>query len=311
VATQPSDETADGLAIPHDVHETGSWLEDQYLVQQFRSDKLFIFGLILIAILVIMAIFPGLIAPYDPTAADPFSILQAPSSHHLLGTDVNGMDVFSRIVWAPRIDLLVAIVSVTISFAIGVPLGAWLGYFSGMRNLGGWLEQGVMRTLDVFQAFPVFVLALAIMAVLGRTVGNVILVIALLDIPIFVRLTRSAVLSIRSKAFVEAARCTGNSDFKIIWRHILPNSLSPALINASVLTGAAMIITAGLSFIGAGVPAPTAEWGYMVAVGAPNMIEGQWWPGLFPGAALGIAVLAFALVSDGLRSYLDPTRRDS
>jgi peptide/nickel transport system permease protein len=159
------------------------------------------------------------------------------------------------------------------------------------------------------QSFPVFVLAMALVAVTGQKMSNVILVVAFLNAPIYMRLMRSGVLSARESTYVEAARCVGNSDSRIVFRHILPNVINPSITQASVNIGWAILLTSGLSFIGAGVPVPKAEWGAMIAVGAPTVITGEWWSSLFPGLAIAITVLGFALVGDGLRAYFDPTTR--
>jgi peptide/nickel transport system permease protein len=166
-----------------------------------------------------------------------------------------------------------------------------------------------MRVFDVSLAFPVFIFALALVAVLGASATNVILAMIFVNTPVFVWLTRSEVLSIRERPFVEAARCSGNGDLRIAFRHVLPNSLAAPLTQLSVVLGFSILLTAGLSFLGAGVPVPTPEWGLMVSQGASTMITGQWWTALFPGLALATAVLGFALVGDGLRIFLDPKQR--
>jgi peptide/nickel transport system permease protein len=265
-------------------------------------------GPAILVLVSVMAIFPGQLARFPPEAANPNRILLPPNSQNWLGTDVNGLDIFSRIVWAARIDLTIAVVSTLLGVTIGTVIGTWAGYYAGRRRVG-WLIDLFLRGLDVIQAFPVFVLALALVAVLGRHVFNIIYVLVALEVPIFVRLARSAVLRTREEVYVDAARCAGNSEFRIVFRHILPNSLTPSLVNASVVSGMAILLAAGLSFVGAGVPAPTAEWGYMVAVGADTLITGQWWPALFPGITIGIVVLGFALTGDAIRSHLDPSSR--
>jgi len=257
----------------------------------------------------IMALVPGELAPYSPETAHPYEILKAPSWHHLLGTDVNGMDVLSRIIWAPRVDLVIAVVSTLSGFVVGTVMGVWAGHYSGHRGALKWGSEAVMRGFDILQAFPVLVLALALVAVLGRSETNIILVLALLSTPVFARLTRSTVLQVREDSFVEAARCSGNSELRVMLRHVLPNSLAPALVLGSALCGGAILITAGLSFIGAGVPAPTAEWGSMVSIGAPSLYTGQWWPALFPGLAIGLAVLCLAGMGDAIQVLFDPEQR--
>jgi peptide/nickel transport system permease protein len=273
-----------------------------------RSRPTVMTGLIILGVLVICAILPGQIAPHNPTLANPHEILKAPSPTYWFGTDQNGMDIFSRIVWGSRVDLTIAVLSTAIACVLGTLVGAWAGYFSG-RGGRGWLSEILMRGVDALQAFPVYVLALGLVAVSGPSELNILLVLAVLSAPIFLRLTRNAVLSVRKEEFVDAAWCSGNSEVGTLMRHVLPNSLSPSLVTASVVAGGAILVTAGLSFIGAGVQAPTPEWGSMVSIGAPDLYTGQWWPAFFPGAAIGLAVLSLAWVGDGLREYLDPTGR--
>jgi peptide/nickel transport system permease protein len=266
-------------------------------------------GVVIVLGAVVMAIFSGLIARYGPEDADASRILLPPSSHNWLGTDINGSDIFSRIVWGARIDLTIALVSTLAGASVGTAIGVWSGFYFGRPGWTGWLSDAILRFMDVFQAFPIFVLALALVSSLGRNIYVVIYALIALQIPIFVRLARSAVLHTRQETYIESARCAGNSELRLILFHVLPNSLTPTLVNGSVVAGQALLLTAGLSFVGAGVPAPTPEWGYMVAVGAPSLITGQWWAALFPGAVIGIIVLGFALVGDGIRAYLDPTTR--
>jgi peptide/nickel transport system permease protein len=229
--------------------------------------------------------------------------LQAPGAEHWLGTNSWGGDVYSRVVHAARLDLLIGIVSVGLGFLIGTPIGALAGYHRG------WASGLTMRAMEFVQSFPVFILAMALVAVRSPGTWNVIFVIALLNIPIFTRLVRSEVLSLRDRAFVEAGRAVGNGTVRLVWRHILPNSLGSSIAQASANVGWALLLTAGLGFVGAGIRPPTAEWGTMIAEGAQNMITGQWWISLFPGFALGIAVLAFALAGDEFSRLLDVRSR--
>jgi peptide/nickel transport system permease protein len=220
------------------------------------------------------------------------------------------MDILSRLMWAPRIDLGIAVTSTFLAMVVGVPTGAFTGYFVGRAPLPSIISNAIMRIVDVSLAFPVFVAALALVAVLGPRTINVIIAMAFVNTPVFIWLTRSEVLTTRERAFVEAARCGGNSEFRIAFRHVLPNSLAAPLTQLSVVLGFSILLTAGLSFVGAGVRIPTPEWGLMVSQGASTMIAGQWWPGVFPGLALAIAVLGFGLCGDALRIYLDPRRRE-
>ncbi len=268
-----------------------------------------IIGGIIVGTMAIIALLAPVIAPYNPIEAKMGQALQPPSWEHWFGTDRYGMDILSRILYAPRIDLVIPASGTLLALLIGVPIGAIVGYYSEQRGFWGLFSEFIMRALEILQAFPVFVLALALVAVLGRHEINIVYALVVLGAPMFLRLTRSSVLSVRKRTFVEAAKCAGNSEIRIIFRHVLPNSLGPALINASVFTGVGILVTAGLAFVGAGVPPPTPEWGYMVSVGAENMVTGEWWPSVFPGIFIGITVLGFALLGQGLVDYLDPEKK--
>jgi peptide/nickel transport system permease protein len=228
---------------------------------------------------------------------------------HLFGTDKDGLDIFSRVLYAPQIDLSISLTSTLISAVLGTPMGAMAGYFSGRRGLAGLLADWTMRAVDMTLAFPVFVLALLLVGTLGAQIFNVVLALVFVNAPVFVWLTRSEVLGMRQRQFVEAARCSGNSELRVVLSHVIPNSISSSLTQVSVMLGYGILLTAGLSFIGAGVRVPTPEWGLMISQGATDMITGQWWPALFPGLALGSAVLGFSLAGDGLRGYLNPKTR--
>lgn len=274
-----------------------------------RQHKLFALGYFLVASIIILALVAPLIAPFDPEEANAAITLASPSASHWLGTDISGMDIFSRIIYSARIDLVIAVLGTCFSILIGGPLGLIAGYFSGARGLWGWISEIMMRVADVLQAFPVFVLAIALVAALGQSARNVILAIAFVNAPIYLRLLRTQALSLRERRFVDAARVAGNGELRIVFRHVLPNAVAPAIIQASVNMGWSVLLTAGLSFVGAGVRVPTPEWGSMIAVGAQNMITGQWWPAVFPGIAIALTVLGFALIGDSLELMLDPVRR--
>ena len=250
-------------------------------------------------------LFAPWIAHYSPTEADPMASLEPPSWTHLLGTDESGMDVFSRIVYATRVNLLIALTAVVASLIIGVPIGVLIGFYRGL------LPNLTMRLFDFIQSFPVFVLGMALVSVLGQEIWNVAIVLAALFIPMFARVLRAEVLSLRERPFISAARCSGATDFGIMFRHILPNAMTPAIVQVSISIGMAILLTAGLSFIGAGVRMPTPEWGLMVATGAQQMILGVWWVALFPGCAIVLSVLSFGLLGDAIQTYAnpDPDRR--
>jgi peptide/nickel transport system permease protein len=256
-------------------------------------------GIVLLALQIAAIIFAPLLATHSPVEADPINSLQPPSLAHWFGTDVSGMDIYSRILFATRVNLLISISAVAIAFAIGVPIGLLIGYYRGT------VSSLVMRVFDFIQSFPVFVLGMALVSVMGQEIWTVAIVLAVL----FIRLIRAEVLSLRERPFISAARCSGATDRSIMFRHILPNALTPAIVQISISIGMAILLTAGLSFIGAGVRMPTPEWGLMVSIGAQQMILGVWWVSLFPGLAIVISVLCFALLGDAAKDLSDPTTR--
>lgn len=260
------------------------------------------FGLALLILQIAAILFAPLVATHSPTQANPLMSLKPPSTEHWLGTDVSGMDIYSRIVFATRINLLISVTAVATAFLIGVPIGLVVGYY---RN---WSSTLVMRVFDFIQSFPVFVLGMALVSVMGQEIWNVSIVLAVLFVPVFARLIRAEALSLRDRPFVAAARCSGARDRQIMFRHILPNALTPAIVQISISLGMAILLTAGLSFIGAGVRMPTPEWGLMVSIGSQQMILGIWWVALFPGLAIIFSVLSFSLLADSLREYVDPRR---
>jgi peptide/nickel transport system permease protein len=267
-----------------------------------------VFGFVAIVINLILALVGPVLAPF-PTQAPAGASVLPPDGTFWFGTDVSGMDIFSRVLAAPRVDLTIALVSTTIAFSSGVALGVLSGFFAAAKLLGRIASTAIMRTADIFQAFPLFVFALALVGFSGPSTCNVIMALAFLNIPFFLRLTRSAVLQVRSRTFVEASICAGNSELRVAFVHVMPNSVAPALVHFSTTIGFSILLTAGLSFVGAGVPPPTPELGLMIRVGAQNMMTGQWWTALFPGLALAVTVLAFSIFGDNLRIFLDPTNR--
>jgi peptide/nickel transport system permease protein len=226
-----------------------------------------------------------------------------PSLHHWFGTDNNGADVFARVVYAARVDLSIGLASVGAAFVVGVLLGACVG------NSRAIWASCIVALIDFMQSFPLFVLAMAFTAARGPSEANVIVVLTVLNVPIFVRLVRAETLALGRAAFIDAARCVGNSEMRLVLRHIVPNTLRAALAQLSISIGWALLVTAGLSFIGAGLQPPTPEWGIEIAQGADNVISGQWWVALFPGVALGLTVLSLSLAGDAVRDVLD-VRRD-
>src|SRR5271155_1584523 len=227
----------------------------------------------------------------------------SPSAAHWLGTDQLGRDILSRIVVATRLDLGIAVTSVALAFGIGTLLGLAAGY------CGGWVDRIVGRAGDTIMAFPLFVLAMGIVAALGNNVANIVYATAIINLPIYARLSRSEANVRRNAGFVEAARLCGNGEARIVLAQLLPNIMPLMMVQVSLTLGYAILNAAGLSFIGLGVRPPTAEWGIMVAEGASFIISGEWWIAFFPGIALMVAVFCFNLLGDGLRDMVDPRRR--
>jgi peptide/nickel transport system permease protein len=262
-----------------------------------------LFAALLFALLVVLAIAGPAIAPYDPLASNAAAALQPPSAQHWFGTDALGRDMLSRVMVATRLDLGIALAAVAASFVIGLPLGLAAGYF------GGWWDRLVTRLSDTIMAFPLFVLAMGIVAALGNTVGNIVLATAVINLPFYIRVARAEANIRRGAGWIEAARLSGNRDLRILVVHLLPNALPAAAVQVSLNMGWAILNAAGLSFIGLGVRPPEAEWGILVAEGAQYIVSGEWWVSLFPGAALMLAVFTFNLLGDALRDLLDPRRR--
>jgi peptide/nickel transport system permease protein len=271
-------------------------------LRRFRRNRLGMAGLIVILALVAIAIFAPLIAPYPEDARGAVHVsdsLQAPSWSHLFGTDDLGADVFSRVLFGARYSLAVGLAVVGLAALIGVPLGAVSGYF------GGWVNQIIMRITDIFLTIPGIVLALAIGAALGPGLFNATIALALVWWPGFCRLVQGQVLALRAQVFVEAAHVVGAPQGRIVFRHILPNTLTPVMVKISMDIGFAMLSAAGLSFIGIGAQPPTPEWGAMVSLGRLYMPD-WWWVATVPGLAIFLAVFAFNMLGDGLRDALDP-----
>ena len=257
----------------------------------------------LFTLFVLLALVGPWIVPYDPLATNTSIARQPPSAAHWFGTDALGRDILSRTLVATRLDLGIAVAAVAASFVVGIPLGLAAGYF------GGWWDVVVTRLSDTIMAFPLFVLAMGIVAALGNTVGNIVLATAIINLPFYVRVARAETNVRRSAGFVEAARLSGNTDLRILAVHLFPNILPPAMVQVSLNLGWAILNAAGLSFIGLGVRPPTPEWGILVAEGAQFIVSGEWWVSFFPGAVLMLAVFSFNLLGDALRDLFDPRRR--
>jgi peptide/nickel transport system permease protein len=279
--------------------------------RRMRRDRLLPVGTVIVLISLFLAAFGPLVAPYDPNQASDtiamappplaawpqlfwYQLTSADPAPHWFGTDQSGLDVFSRVITAPRTDMTIALAGGLLSCVLGTLLGLIAGYF---RNLA---TEFLMRTSDVLQAFPVFITAMMLVTLSGRSTGNIVIALALVYTPIFIRLTRAEVMGQTARAYVEAARAAGNRPLVIALRHVLPNALVPSLVQTSVIIGFAIILTAGLSFVGAGVRPPTPEWGLMISQGAPQLILGQWWSSVFPGLTMSVFVFGYATVGHAL-----------
>ena len=293
------------LTLPKDAARPASGLvavlrHTRYVLRE-NAVTGFAFGLFVF--IVLAAAIGPYIVPHDPLASDTAVALKPPSLTHWFGTDQLGRDVFSRVIVATRLDFFIAIASVALVFLMGGLAGVAAGFF------GGWTDRIVGRIADTIMAFPLFVLAMGIVAALGNTVQNIILATAIVNFPLYARVARAEANIRRDAGFVLAARLSGNSEARIVLAHILPNIMPIMIVQMSLTMGYAILNAAGLSFIGLGVRPPTAEWGIMVAEGAAFMVSGEWWIALFPGAALMVAVFCFNLLGDGMRDIVDPQRR--
>ena len=276
--------------------------ESRHNLRVFLRDKLAVLGLIIILLIVVIAVLAPVLAPYPDQGRGSSNLeerLEAPSREHPFGTDRQGRDMLSRVMYGARIPLIVSFGVTSVVVLVGVPLGGIAGYY------GGVLDEVIMRITDVFLAFPSLVLAIAMVAFLGPSLRNVMIAIVISWWPWYTRLVRGIAISLRQRPYVEAAKTMGVSDLHIVMRHILPNAIGPVIVQITLDIGTVILATAALSFVGLGAKPPTPEWGLMVAEGREYILS-QWWYGTFPGLAIFILVLAFNLVGDGLRDVLDP-----
>jgi len=257
----------------------------------WRRKPLLIVGLVILSIYIVVGIF-GPFMVDDPRATDPANFYQGPSADNLFGTDKFGRDVFARAVHATRLDISIGVVIAVLAMVVGSTIGVISGYF------GGTTDEIIMRLTDVVLAFPGFVLALVLVAAIGNSVPNVVIAVTVAYIPYFIRLTRAQVLAERELEYVDGARLAGNGRWRIAFRHVMPNSLGPSFVQAALVAGWAILTVAGLAFLGVGIRPPTAEWGVMVAEGAPDIITGKWWTALFPGGMIVLAAMAFQFIGD-------------
>jgi peptide/nickel transport system permease protein len=284
-------------------HATGLAATIGHIRYVLGENRVTAFAFGLFVLIVLAALVGPFVVPYDPLASNTKAALQAPSAAHWFGTDQLGRDVFSRVIVATRLDFFIAIASVALVFLMGGLAGVAAGFF------GGWTDRIVGRIADTIMAFPLFVLAMGIVAALGNTVQNIVLATAIVNFPLYARVARAEANVRREAGFVQAARLSGNGEFRILLGQVLPNIMPIMIVQMSLTMGYAILNAAGLSFIGLGVRPPTPEWGIMVAEGAAFMVSGEWWIAFFPGLALMIAVFCFNLLGDGLRDIVDPQRR--
>jgi peptide/nickel transport system permease protein len=273
------------------------------LRRRLLRNKVSLVAFCAIALLVVIAIAAPWIVPVDPNEPDANAVLERPSWAHVLGTDDYGRDELSRIIIASRVDLLVPFVSTLLALVIGSLIGAISGF------QGGWLDQIVTRIVDAVMAFPAFVLAMGLTAAIGSSITNLILVIAVTQVPVYLRQLRAEMLRERETDYAQAARTIGNPTWRVVFIHLFPNCFPALIVQATLAMGFALLTLAGLSYIGLGFQPPDSEWGEMVSEGATLMVTGHWWLSLFPGIAIVITVLIFNLAGDALRDLLDPRMR--
>ncbi|MHB1654647.1 MAG: ABC transporter permease [Desulfitobacteriaceae bacterium] len=289
------------LALPIQRESQG-----RVMLRRFAKNRLAVLGAVIVGTLVLTAIFAHYIAPYDPVYSQNYSnILQAPGNGHILGTDDLGRDVFSRIVFGARLSIQAAIISVGIAVLIGVPIGLITGYIGGF-----WDEWIVMRVVDALQAFPSLILALAMAAALGGGFYNAMIAIGIGFIPSFIRITRAQVLTVKNLEYVQAAKAIGSSNLRIMFLHVLPNTMGPLLVQMTLSMAAAIIAEAGLSYLGIGARPEQPSWGSMLNI-AQGYLNVQPLLALWPGIAIFIVVLGFNLFGDGIREMLDPKLKNS
>ena len=270
---------------------------------RLKRNRMAMTGLALVLGLFVVSIFAPWLAPYDPNLIDLKQVLMPPSPTHYLGTDTLGRDVLSRIIFGSRVSLKVGFVAVGLATLIGVLVGALAGYY------GGVVDAVLMRLVDLMLCFPTLFLILAVIAVLGPSIWNIMVVIGVTGWMGVARLVRAEFLSLREREFVTAARALGASDARLIWRHLLPNALTPVMVSATLGVAGAILTESALSFLGLGVQAPTPSWGNILTMGKDNL-EIAWWLSVFPGLAILVTVMSYNLLGEGIREAVDPRLRD-
>ena len=287
------------LSTPAPAARPGPWLAAW---RRLRRRRAAMWGLGVVLMFTLMALLAPWLGLQDPIATSWGAIRKAPSAAHWFGTDEIGRDVFARVVWGTQASLLAGVVSVSISLLIGVPLGLLAGF------VGGWVDMVIARITDAFLACPFLILAIALAAFLGPSLSNAMMAIGISAAPIFVRLTRGQVMQVKVEDYIEAARAVGNPPWRIALRHVLPNTLPPILVQATLAIASAVIAEASLSFLGLGQQPPAPSWGSMLNT-AKNYVEQAPWMAIWPGASIFLLVLSFNILGDGLRDALDPRQR--
>jgi peptide/nickel transport system permease protein len=282
----------------------GNYTLRNLIWKRFSKNKLAVAGGIIVSLLFFVAVFAPLISPYNPDDIDRKHILVSPDIHHPFGTDDLGRDVLSRMLWGARISLAVGFVAVGIATLIGIFFGAFAGYY------GGWPERIIMRFIDIMLTIPTFFLILAVIAFIEPSIWNIMIVIGLTSWMSVARLVRAEFLSIKEREYVLAAKALGAGDFRIIFRHIMINSMAPVLVSAVLGIAGAVLVESALSFLGIGVQPPTPSWGNILTLGKDN-IEIAWWLSVFPGLAILITVLGYNLLGEGIRDSIDPRLWDT
>jgi peptide/nickel transport system permease protein len=278
-------------------------LTAQQAYAHLRRNWLAAGGGLLVAAVFVAAVLAPWLSPHDPSQIDVKSILLGPSARHPFGTDELGRDVLSRMIWGARVSLEVGFVAIGIATIVGIIVGAAAGYY------GGWVDGAFMRFVDIMLSVPTIFLILAVIAILEPSIINIMIVIGLTSWMEPARLVRAEFISLKEREFVTAARALGASDSRIIFRHILPNGLSPVLVSATMGVGGAILVESALSFLGLGVQPPTPSWGSLLSSGKDN-IEIAWWLSAFPGLAILVTVLGYNLLGEGIRDALDPRQRE-
>ncbi len=271
--------------------------------RQLLRKKTAVAGLIIIAALVLTAVLANLLAPYGPTEMFSEETMSPPTARHWMGTDLLGRDVFSRVIHGSRVSLYVGVLSPILALILGIPLGIMAGFY------GGALDNVIMRIMDVLLAFPIFLLAIVIMIILEPSTSNVVLALGIVRVPIYARIVRGSVLSVKVNDYIEAAKALAVRDPRLLLRHILPNCTAPLIVTSTLNVSTSIIVEASLSFLGLGTQPPTPSWGWDLKANL-ILLEVNPWITIFPGVAIFVSVLAFNLFGDGLRDALDPRLKE-